>query len=175
MVFNGIAIPLETLNQILNTLNIVKYWVLWIQLVSIHNTVKYPRQLLATIWEHIRYRWIPLATLNTQIIFFLNIFSDGHEAATKDGDHRPFVREHPLCLFENIPATTTVGNPNTVKYPGIWWYCIWIANIEYRILSNTAKYYMGTSLYECIALPNQTTRVVKFSEMALIFLEKIRH
>ena len=50
-----------------------------------------PRQLLATIWERIRYRWIPLATLNTQIIFFLNVFSDGHEAATKDGDHRPFV------------------------------------------------------------------------------------
>ena len=40
----------------------------------------------------------------------------------------------------NIPATT-VDNPNTVKYPGIW-----VANIKYRILSNTAKYYMGTSL-----------------------------
>ena len=40
----------------------------------------------------------------------------------------------------NIPATT-VGNPRTVKYPGIW-----VANIKYRILSNTAKYYMGTSL-----------------------------
>ena len=31
--------------------------------------MKYPQQLLATIWEHIRiYHWIPLATLNTQII-----------------------------------------------------------------------------------------------------------
>ena len=85
--------------------------------------MKYPWQLLATIWEHIRYRWIPLATLNTQIIFFLNVFSDGHEVATKDGDHR---EEHLLCLFEQIPPkykytvlATTVGNPNTVKYPAI--------------------------------------------------------
>ena len=51
-----------------NTLNTVKYWVLRIELVAIHNTVKYPRQLLAAVWEHIRYRWIPLAKLNTQII-----------------------------------------------------------------------------------------------------------
>ena len=55
------------------------------------------------------------------MIFFLNVFSDGHEAATNDGDHRPFVREHPLSLFEQIPPkynipATTVGNPNTVKY-----------------------------------------------------------
>ena len=29
--------------------------------------MKYPRQLLVTIWERIRYRWIPLTTLNTQL------------------------------------------------------------------------------------------------------------
>ena len=39
-----------------------------IELVSFHNSVKSPRQLLATVWEHIRYRWIPLATMNTHVI-----------------------------------------------------------------------------------------------------------
>ena len=42
----------------------------------------------------------------------------------------------------NIPSTT-VGDPvpsNTQISDGIW-----VANIKYRILSNTAKYYMGTS------------------------------
>ena len=100
MVFNGIAIPLcnhmETLGSNFE----------YRQIPSMNRTSfysKYREIPSATIWECIRYRWIPLATLNTQIIFFLNVFSDGHEAATKDGDHRPFVREHPLCLFEQIP------------------------------------------------------------------------
>ena len=70
------------------------------------NTLGDPLQLLATIWEHIRYCWIPLATLNTQIIFFLNVFSDGQEAATKDGvlgDHRPlFCSRATLCLSKQI-------------------------------------------------------------------------
>ena len=91
-----------------------------------------------------QYREIPLATVGNhmgtyQILlysfgnpeysnyFFLNVFSDGHETATKDGDHRPFVPEHLLCLFEQIMPKyklynvleTTVGNPSTVKYPAI--------------------------------------------------------
>ena len=35
-----------------NTLNTVKYWVLRIELVSIQNTVKYPRQPSATVGNH---------------------------------------------------------------------------------------------------------------------------
>ena len=130
------------------TLNTVKYWVLQIELVSIHNTVKYPRQLLATIWEHTKYRWIPLATLNTQIIFFLNIFSDGHEAATKDGDHRPFCSRASIVFIQTNPAKiqiywqlllATQIPANTQVFDGIWG-----ANIKYLMLSNTAEYYMGT-------------------------------
>ena len=122
-----------------NTLNIVKYWVLQIELVSIHNTVKYPWRTLATIWECIRYCWMPLAALNTQIIFFLNVFSHRHEAAAKDGDHRPFVRDHPFCLFQQISSRYKyTGNycwqPKFCQIP------IWVANIKYRILSNTTKY-----------------------------------
>ena len=36
---------------------------------------------------------------------------------------------------------STVGNPNTVKYPGIWQYLGCQSQIP-----NTAKYYMGTKL-----------------------------
>ena len=85
------------------------------ELISIHNTVKYPRQPMATVGNHMGMHEILLDTfdnLNTQIIL-LNVFSNGHEAATKDGDH-----------------FTVFG----------------FANIKYQILSNTTKYYMGTSL-----------------------------
>ena len=129
-----------------NTLNTVKYWVLRIELVSIQNTVKYPRRPSATVGNHMGMHQVPLDTFGTHIIFFLNIFSNGHGAATNDGDHRPFVREHPFCLFKQIPSK--------YKYTGNYcWqpnYGIWIANIKFRILSNTAKYYMGTSLYQTI-------------------------
>ena len=97
-------------DQILNTskltLNTVKYWEYSSFLFTTpSNNHGDPWQLLAAIWECIRYRWIPLATLNTQIIFFLDVFSNRHEGVTKDGDHRPFVREHLLCLFEQIIPT----------------------------------------------------------------------
>ena len=89
---NTLAQPYRNTHKILNT---VKYR----QILGIanrtrfyYNTVKYPRQLLATIWERIRYRWIPLATLNTQIIFFLNVCSDGHEADKTSGASIVFIR-----------------------------------------------------------------------------------
>ena len=72
-------------------------------------------------WDKMDKPLHPILALNTQIIFFLNVFSDGHEAATKDGDHRPFVREHPFCLFEQIPSKYKyTGNYCwQSKYPGI--------------------------------------------------------
>ena len=139
------------------TLNTVKYWVLQIELISIHNTVKYPRQLLATIWEHTKYRWIPLATLNTQIIFFLNVFSDGHEAATKDGDHRPFVREHPLCLFEQILPK--------YKYTGI--YC-W--QPKYRQIPRYLTVFgLPTSNTSCCQIPPNTIWELAFRKGLMVF------
>ena len=47
------------LDQILKT---VKYWVLRIELVSIHNTVKYPRRPSATVGNHMGTYQIPLDT-----------------------------------------------------------------------------------------------------------------
>ena len=122
-----IFFPLDKTKCCFNKLDIWRY----------STVLQYPR---ATIWKH-----------SDQIIFFLNVFSDGHEAATKDGDHKPFVREHPFCFFEQIPPK--------YKYTGN--YCwqpkyrqipIWFANIKYRILLNTAKHYMGTvafTLFKC--------------------------
>ena len=94
-----------------------KYWVLRIELVSIHNTVKYPRQLLGTMWEHISYRWKALASLNTQIIQHALRFD-------KHGEWELFKSRQNT----NIPATT-------VDYPGIWRYfgC-------QHLLLNTLKY-----------------------------------
>ena len=96
-----------------------------IELISFHNTVKYPQQPSATVGNHMGTHQIPLATLNIKFIFFLNVFSDGHEAATKDGDHRPsfysrasivFIQTNPdkiqiyrqLLLATQIPSNTQV-------------------------------------------------------------------
>ena len=59
-------------DQILNTGKYPQYR----QILGIANRTRFYSQYreLATIWERIRHRWIPLATLNTQIIFFLNVF-----------------------------------------------------------------------------------------------------
>ena len=65
---------------------------------------KYREIPSATIWECIRYRWIPLATLNTQIIFFLNIFSDGHEAATKDGRLQTICSRASIAFIPTNPV-----------------------------------------------------------------------
>ena len=122
------------------------------QILGIANKICFYSQYreipLATVGNHMGTYQIPLDTFGNPEYwnyFFLNVFSDGHEVATKDGDHR---EEHLLCLFEQIPPkykytvlATIVGNPNTVKYPAIWWYL----GCQHLIL-NTAKYYMGTSL-----------------------------
>ena len=53
-----------------------------------------------------------------------------------------FVREHPLCLLEQVPPQNTnilatiVGNPNT-RY-------LMVFGLP---TSNSTKYYMGISLY----------------------------
>ena len=133
MVFNGIAIPsrnhMETLRSNFEYRQIPQYHqILGIanRTHFIHNTVKYPRRPLV-ITVGIKYRWIPLAILNTQIIFFLNVFSSGHEAATKDGDHRHlFESIHCIYLNKSHQNTnilaTTVGNQilsNTQVFDGI--------------------------------------------------------
>ena len=136
-------------DQILNT---GIYWVLRIELVQ--STVKYPRQLLTTIWEHIRYHWIPLATLNTQIILIL---FKRFLRWTRSSNKR--WRPQTICLRASIvfiwtnPAKIQIYwqlllptqiPPNTWVFEGIW-----VANIKYRI---SVKYrqilyiYMGTSL-----------------------------
>ena len=80
-----------------------------IQILGIANRTRFYSQHReipsATVGNHMGTHQIPLDTFGNHEYsnFFLNVFSDGHEAATKDGDHRPFVREHPLCLFEQIP------------------------------------------------------------------------
>ena len=90
------------------------------------------------------YRWILLATLNTQIIFFLNVFSDGHEAATKDGDHL-FESIHSVYSNKShqttcIPATLLATQiPSNTQVFELYLDC------QHQI-PNTVKYYMGTSL-----------------------------
>ena len=102
-------------DQILNTVKYLQYR----QILGIANRTHFYSQYLeipsATVGSHMGMHQIPLDTYgNPEYSNYLlfSVFSDGHEAARKDGDHRP--------------------QTNTVKY---------------RILSNTAKYYMGTSLY----------------------------
>ena len=126
------------------TLNTSKY-PQYCQILGIANIThlysQYREISLATMWEcircmHRRMLHVPLATLNTQIT------CTRHETAAKDGDHRPFcLRACINCVYSskshqntNIPATT-VGNPNTAKYPGIWPYL----GCQHQIL-NTVKY-----------------------------------
>ena len=151
IVFDGIQWYCNTLVQpygntwvrfwiLANTLNTVKYRVLQIELVSIHNTVKYPWQPLVTVGNHMVTHQI---TLNAQIIFFLQ------RTRSSNKRWRPHLFETIHSVYSNkshqntnIPATT-VGNPNTIKYPGIWWYL----GCHHQI-PNTVKYCQILHVYE---------------------------
>ena len=113
----------------------MKYWVLRIELLSIHNTMKYPWQPSATVGNHVETHQIPLDTFGNPEYSNYLLFKRFFATDTKQ-QQKMETTDH--LQNTNIPATA-VGN---WVFDGIW-----VANIKYRILSNIAKYYMGTSLY----------------------------
>ena len=112
IVFDGIQWYCNTLVQphgntwvrfwiLANTLNTVKYRVLQIELVSIHNTVKYPWQPLVTVGNHMVTHQIPLDNFgNPECSNYLLSPTDTKQQQKME---TTFVRDHPFCLFEQIP------------------------------------------------------------------------
>ena len=143
------------LDQILNTgkytFNTIKYWVLQIGLVSIHNTVKYPQRPSATVGNHIGMHHIPLDTFgNPEYSNYLLFKRFLRRTRSSNKRWRPqticsresieFIGTNPakIQIYRQLLLATQIPS-NTQIFDGIW-----VANIKYRILSNTAKYYMGT-------------------------------
>ena len=130
---------------LVNTLKYtVKYWVLRIELVSIHNTMKYPRRPLATVDNHMGMHQILLDTFgNPEYSNYLLFKHFLRRTRSSNKRWRPqticsrasivFIRTNPtkiqiyrqLLLATQIPSNTQV------------FYSIWVANIKYWILSNT--------------------------------------
>ena len=91
--------------------------------------------------------WIPLATLNTQIIFFLNVFSDEHEV---DKRWRPQT----ICLRASIVFIQT----NPAKIP-IYRQLLLATQIQYLMVFG-----LPTSNTEYCQIPPNTTWELALTE-----------
>ena len=112
-----------------NTPNTVKFWVLWIELVSIPNTVKHPRQLLATIWVP---HPIPLDTFGnpeySNYLLFKHILQ---WTWSRQKMETIYSRASIVFIWTN-PAKIQIYRQLLLATQITVFDGIWIANIKYR-------------------------------------------
>ena len=141
--FYGNTVKYPRYRQILGTANRTRFY---------GNTVKCNRRPSATVGNHMGTHQVPLDTFgNPEYSDYLLFKRFLRRTRSSNKRWRPqticsrasvlFIRTNTakIQIYRQLLLATQIPS-NTQIFDGIW-----VANIKYRILSNTAKYYMGSS------------------------------